>query len=351
MRTRKGDIFARLGGDEFGLLLDHCNEEEATQVADSFVQSLSGFSFDWEGNSFNITPSVGIAIIDQDSTSAAEAMRQADIACYVAKQSGRNRCHPYREADENIVSPLGEMNLIKDIRSAISDNRFTLHFQPILELNSSKPSIFEVLVRMVAIDGSLISPGTFIPIAERYGLMQQIDLWVVNRVLEEFGNGGDSGDSPHLSINISGSTIESKEVRGQIHNCLQRHASLANKLIFEITETEAVSNIKRAAGFMRELKKLGCRFALDDFGTGFSSFAYLKNLPVDYIKIDGTFVRDIIDDPTDQAMVRSIIHIAHSLDKKAIAEFVETRDILELLKQFGVDYVQGYHTGVPRPSI
>lgn len=351
MRTRKGDVLARLGGDEFGLLLDDCDEAQALQVAGSFVQSLSGFSFDWEGLSYNITPSVGISLISKDTVTAAEALRQADIACYVAKQGGRNRSHLYKDSDEKIVSPVGEMGLINDIRAAINEDRFVLHYQPIFRTGSVRADIYEVLLRMVATDGTLISPGTFIPIAERYGLMPQIDSWVVSKVLELLASDYLNSPETCLSVNLSGSSIGSKDVLDQFRKNIRKHRKQAAKLIFEITETEAVGNIQRAGEFMRQLKQLGCRFALDDFGTGFSSFAYLKHLPVDFIKIDGTFVRDIVDDPTDQAMVRSIINIAHSLNKDAIAEFVENEDILELLKQFGVDYVQGFHTGKPKAEI
>ena len=350
-RTRRGDILARLGGDEFGVLLEQCAEGQVKQAADSFVESLDDFRFEWEGRTYDITPSVGVSMIDLSTASPAEALRQADIACYVAKQGGRNRSHVYRLSDDQDLSPVGEMNLINDIRAAIAEDRFVLHFQPVINARENTVTMYEALLRMEAVDGTLISPGAFIPVAERYGLMPQVDLWVLNKILNILVSDEFLQSNLYLSINLSGSSVGSEDVLSQICESIQSRKIHADRMILEITETAAVGNIQRAGEFMRQLRKAGCRFALDDFGTGFSSFAYLKHLPVDYIKIDGTFVRDILDDPIDQAMVRSIIHIAHSLGKQTIAEYVEDEAIFRHMNELGVDFVQGFYTGSPKPQL
>ncbi len=344
-RTRQADTLARLGGDEFGVLLIDVGPDEAVRIAEDFVAALSGFQFSWEGRHYDITPSVGITMIDQHTTAPAEALRRADIACYVAKRDGRNRAHMYDPEDEQQLAMLGELSLVRDLREALATDRFTLHFQPIVHTASGGHVMHEALVRMVGVDGELITPGTFIPVAERYGLMPLVDRWVVATALKHISACAEN--RPTLSVNLSGASLGDTDLLQLLTSYLGRDASLGKSLVLEITETAAVSHIERAGEFMRELKRLGCQFALDDFGTGFSSFAYLKHLPVDYVKIDGTFVRDIVTDPVDQAMVRSINHIAHSLGKETIAEFVENDEILRHLREFGVDYVQGYHIGRP----
>lgn len=348
-RLRKGDILARLGGDEFGVLLENIPVDKLDNVARSYIKALDGFHFHWDGKQYDITPSLGISLINRDTKSSAEAMREADIACYIAKREGRNRYHLYSPDDESGLDTLGEMGVVNDIRRALVNNDFVLYRQPIVEIASGKASIHEFLLRLKSNENELIGPASFIPVAERYGLMPMIDQWVVRHTLiylqKQFGQ----GTAGICSINLSGASFGDNELLGIFRTFIHKQPGLAKFVMIEVTETSAVRHIEKAIDFMRELCALGIRFALDDFGTGFSSFAYLKHLPIEFIKIDGTFVRDIITDPVDQAMVRSINHIAHSLGKKTIAEFVENEEILKYLQEIDVDMVQGYHIGRPGP--
>jgi diguanylate cyclase (GGDEF)-like protein/PAS domain S-box-containing protein len=348
-RLRKGDILARLGGDEFGVLLENIPIDQIDAVARSYIKALDGFQFHWEGKQYDITPSLGISIIDKDAQSAAEAMREADIACYIAKRDGRNRYHLYSPNDESGLDTLGEMGLVNEIRRALVSNDFALYQQPIIEMATGKVVINEFLLRLRAGGKEVISPASFIPVAERYGLMPMIDQWVVRQTLTCLQQQLARSEAGMVSINLSGASFGDSELLGIFNSFLKSQPELAKYIMIEVTETSAVRHIEKAIDFVRDLRRLGVSFALDDFGTGFSSFAYLKHLPVEYIKIDGTFVRDMIADPVDQAMVRSINHIAHSLSKKTIAEFVESEEILDRLREIGVDMVQGYHVGRPAP--
>ena len=348
-RLRKGDILARLGGDEFGVLLEHVPLDMIDKVARSYINALENFHFNWDGKQYDITPSLGISVIDKHTQSAAEAMREADIACYIAKRDGRNRYHLYSPNDESGLDTMGEMSVVNDIRNALVNNSFSLYQQPIVETDSGRVVINEMLLRLHGQDKEVISPASFIPVAERYGMMPMIDQWVVRQSLQILQQQLAAGTESMISINLSGSSFGDSELLTVFKTILAQHPELAQYVMVEVTETSAVRHIEKAIDFMRELCNLGIRFALDDFGTGFSSFAYLKHLPIEYIKIDGTFVRDIMTDPVDQAMVRSINHIAHSLSKKTIAEFVENQDILNHLKEIGVDMAQGYHIGRPGP--
>ncbi|MDH5181450.1 MAG: EAL domain-containing protein [Gammaproteobacteria bacterium] len=351
-RLRQGDTLARLGGDEFGVLLENVAPENLETIAQSYINCLQDFRFGWDGADFDITPSVGVAIIDANTTSAAETLREADIACYVAKRSGRNRHHIYSHDDEAQLDTVGELSVVNELRSALTENNFKLFFQPIVELATGNIVLHEVLLRLQRnSDTSLLAPGSFIPVAERYGLMPMIDLWVVKAAVHLLQEKLQQGKRLPLTINLSGMSFGDTEILKFMREALQQEPNLAGLIMIEVTETAAVRHIDKAIEFMRELGKLGVRFALDDFGTGFSSFAYLKHLPVDYLKIDGTFVRDILVDPVDQAMVRSINHIAHSLGKLTVAEFVENEEMLQYLREIGVDMVQGYHIGRPGPEL
>jgi diguanylate cyclase (GGDEF)-like protein/PAS domain S-box-containing protein len=348
-RVRQGDIFARLGGDEFGVIIDSIDIDNIAVLIDSYQQILQGFQFSWHNNKYDISCSIGATIITRATTSSAEAMRQADIACYIAKKNGRNRYHLYQDQDQYEIATMGEVNIANDIRHALEHDNFVLYFQPIISLNSGD-CFYEVLVRMEK-NGDVLMPGAFIPVAERHGLMLDIDLWVIRHALEAISQKLASSTPCRLTINLSGTSLGHDEVNELLRDKIQQQPEIAQYIHIEITETSAVGQIDKVVKLMSALRKLGVTFALDDFGTGFSSFTYLKHLPVDFIKIDGTFVRDIVDDPVDQAMVRSINHIAHSLNKITIAEFVESEAILQELKVIGVDMVQGYHIGKPAPKI
>lgn len=350
-RTRQGDILARLGGDEFGLILDDINPDQLNVIAGEYINALDDLKFQWEGEEYEVTCSIGAIIIDKEIYSPAEALRRADIACYAAKDSGRNRCHIYTDSDEKEITRLGEIKVVNRIKEALKKDEFTLFFQPIRHTNSGEIAIFEVLLRLQQDDNTLLGPGNFIPIAERHGITTDIDIWVVRNAINLLCEKNKEQKECQLTVNLSGASLGNKEILEIVRDFALKNPNLAQHLVLEITETAAVTQIDKASQFIKELRELGIRFALDDFGTGFSAFSYLKHLPVDFIKIDGSFVRDVADDPVDQAMVRSINHIAHSLGKLTIAEFVENEEILDILKEIGVDMVQGYHLGRPAPDL
>ena len=346
---RETDLLARLGGDEFGVLLKHCPIKKATEIAEKLRNLIKEFRFVWQDKTFEIGVSIGIAPIDQHTENSAAVMSAADVACYAAKDLGRNRYHIYAPEDEELTRRHGEMNWVSRIRSAIDENRLILYRQAINTAHSELQQEIhtEILVRMVDEEGKLIAPGQFIPAAERYNLMPQIDRKVIELTLAHMAKDPKAPQS--VAINLSGTTIGDDQFLSFIHDRLDMFNIEASRICFEITETAAITKLSSAIHFMRELKKLGCRFALDDFGSGLSSFSYLKNLPVDYLKIDGAFVRDIISDPYDRAMVEAISRVGRVMGLKTIAEFVENDEILEQLRVIGIDYVQGYGIEKPRP--
>lgn len=353
-RVRKSDVLARLGGDEFGVLLGDADLDTAREVAGELLKAIDEFTFEGQGVHYDISTSIGIATIDKQTSSSAEVLRLADIACYIAKRAGRNRYHIYSGDDSQEISAMGEMKLATDIKHALLEDRFVLHYQPIISIQTDeKTRHFEVLLRMKGENGSLISPAIVIPTAERFSLMTQVDIWVVTHAIKILAELQATEQDIVFSINLSGTSLGDEALQESIKSNMSRYDLNEGSLIFEVTETAAVSvaTLEQTTEFMEHLRTRGCKFSLDDFGTGFSSFAYLKYLPVDYVKIDGTFVRDILSDPVDQAMVRSINQISHSLGKKTVAEFVESAEILEQIKLIGIDYAQGYAIGKPEPDI
>jgi diguanylate cyclase (GGDEF)-like protein/PAS domain S-box-containing protein len=347
-RLRQGDVLARLGGDEFGIILDNVRDDQLYDIAGKFSRALSNSLFQWEGNDYNITCSVGVAMIDERTLSSAEAMRQADIACYAAKDAGRNRFHIYSGTEkENSTSMLGELSMVRSLTRAMAEDGFTLLFQPIMNLHTRAIDSHEALLRLRNENSSLIRPMKFIQVAERNGMMPEIDKWVLGKTLDLLRDAEYARQLGMLTVNLSGQSIGDPEILEMIADFARVCPQQAGQLSLEITETAAVTHLDRASLFINELRSLGVRFALDDFGTGFSSFAYLKHLQVDYIKIDGTFIRDVVNDPVDNAMVRSMNQIAHSLNKNTVAEFVESEEILDMLQEIGVDNVQGYYIGKP----
>jgi diguanylate cyclase (GGDEF)-like protein/PAS domain S-box-containing protein len=353
-RVRKSDVLARLGGDEFGVLLSDSDIEDAKEVAEALIEEMNGYTFEGQGLKYDISTSIGITIIDKNTLSAAEVLRFADIACYIAKRAGRNRYHIYSGDDTQEISAVGELQLATDIKQALVEKRFILHYQkikPIQEAESTRH--FEVLLRLKGEHGNLISPAVVIPTAERFNLMTQIDMWVVTEAIGVLAKLQQEGHDVAFSINLSGSSLGDQALQDCIKSNMSSYQLKDGSLVFEVTETAAVSvaTLEQTTEFMEHLRSKGCKFSLDDFGTGFSSFAYLKYLPVDYVKIDGTFVRDILKDPVDQAMVRSINQISHSLGKQTVAEFVESKEILEQIKLIGINYAQGYYIGKPDSSL
>lgn len=351
-QVRERDTLARLGGDEFGVLMEHCSLAQAERVAKALREAIEGLRFVWEGRSFDIGVSIGLVSITEFSESIANVLSAADRACYAAKDEGRNRVHVYHEDNAELARRHGEMQWATRIPRALEEHRFHLVSQPIVPLNSgvSRGEHYEVLIRMEDEEGRIVLPGAFLPAAERYNLSVKIDRWVTGRTLQWLADDPKRLRNLFLcTINLSGHSLGDEAFLQFIIRLFDQSNVPPKKICFEITETATIANLFNATRFMKALKELGCQFALDDFGSGFSSFAYLKSLPVDFLKIDGVFVRDIVDDPINLAMVKSINEIGHAMGKRTIAEHVENDAILEkLLSEIGVDYVQGY--GIARPQ-
>ena len=352
-RVRKSDTFARLGGDEFALLLDDCSMEGAVKLANTILQCINDFRFVWEDKSFVVGASFGMVSITPSSGTITDLIGAADSACYVAKDSGRNRIHVYKATDSILAQRRGEMQWLPLIREALENDGFILYGQKIQDLNDNTETgvHYETLVRMVRADGTHIPPMAFIPAAERYHLMPSIDRWVIKSAFEQLRRFHlkNLDNEQFWTINLSGQSLCDDDFLDYIIEQFN-HASISPRLVcFEITETAAVKNLSRAIEFMAKLKSMGCQFALDDFGSGLSSFTYLKKLPVDYLKIDGSFVKDMLDDPIDMAMVESINQIGHIMNLKTIAEFVEDEATLEKLREMTIDFGQGYCIHRPQP--
>ncbi len=346
-KSRETDTFARLGGDEFGLLLESCPIEKASMLAEEVRKTVEEFRFHWDNKTFKVGISIGIVTITKTSGSIKEIQSAADTACYMAKEQGRNRIHIY-EIDSNAIAKLtNETNWFNRINTALDDNNFVLYFQQIASLNNSNHEHYEVLIRMLDKEGNTIPPGSFIPAAERFDIMSSVDSWVIKNTLlimqeEKFKN-------INFSINLSGQSLGDLTFMKNCITQLEESAVNPERVCFEITETAMIANLSNAIRSVSVLQGLGCKIALDDFGSGLSSFAYLKNLPVDYLKIDGSLIKDLETDPVNVTMVKSIIHIGHSMNLETIAEYVENDAILEILRDLKIDYVQGYGIAKPVP--
>jgi len=350
---RSGDTFARLGGDEFGILLENCALDDALNIANALCEEIRNYRFMWDGKAFDVGVSIGLVPITA-TESITQLLSHADLACYMAKDLGRNRVHVYTVEDEALSRRQKELHLASTLSGALERNSFRLYCQSIRALNPEARSgaeHYEVLLRLVDSDGKEISPTNFIPAAERYNLMPAIDRWVIRNTLACFASFRHKlAPGPiFISINLSGNSLSDENLQSYIEEQLRDFDVPAETICFEITETGAITNLSHATRFMQALKGIGCRFALDDFGSGLSSFAYLKNLPVDFLKIDGEFVRQIVDDPIAYAMVGAINHIGHVMGIETIAEFAENDAIIAALTDLGVDYAQGYGIGMPKP--
>ena len=352
-KLRDHDLLARLGGDEFGVLLEGCPLPKAIAIAETLRVLVHDFRFVWMDKSFEIGVSIGLVPISEQFASVTELLSAADTACYVAKDLGRNRVHAYEPDDAMLVKHQGEMHWVQRISKAIDDNRLCLYCQPIIALREDKraPPSFEILVRLQDEHGQMIPPMAFIPAAERYGVMVAVDRWVLRAALDAWQRvcAACAAEQVMFAINISGSSLCNDKFLDFVLDSVATSNVPGECLCFEITETAAVSNFQQAQRFITRLRELGCRFALDDFGCGLSSFTYLKNLAVDFLKIDGSFVRDMAHDPIDYAMVESINQLGHVMGIQTVAEFVENPATLEKLRQLGVDFAQGYALSEPVP--
>lgn len=350
-KVRESDTLARLGGDEFGILLEGCPLDSAVVMANDLRKLINEFRFSWDGKIFSVGLSIGLVVVDKNSPDVSSLLSVADAACYSAKDAGRNRVHVYGKKDSEAAKRRGEMQWLPRIHRALEGDMFELFGQKIESTNpedNACPHI-ELLLRMHEEGGVIIGPGAFIPAAERYNLMSTIDRWVVENGLKYLASNPtyEGCDNFMLNINLSGASLAEPGFLEFMLALIEEQDISADRLCFEVTETAAISNLDDAISFITSLKAIGCSFALDDFGSGLSSFAYLKHLPVDYLKIDGGFVKDMLDDPIDRAMVEAINRVGHVMGIKTVAEFVENGDILEALRETGVDFVQGYHIDKP----
>ena len=371
-RLRQSDILGRLGGDEFGILLRNVDAENAHQVAEKFRTLLVGYDFIREGRNYKIHASIGVALINNETSSPGEVLSNADIACHIAKGKGRNSSHLYTQEHDNKLAMDMELGWSVRLHQALEKNNFQLYYQPIISLheidltdlpsdgslchhlsktNINSISTYEVLLRLHNSHGEPISPNAFLPTAERFNMMRDIDQWVINATMQRMAELGPENEHVTFSINLSGQSLDAEVLVPLFQKGIEKYRIDPKRFLFEITETCAINDIRSACSLIDRLSALGCRFALDDFGTGYCSFSHLKRLPVDYIKIDGMFIKDILNDPMDMAIVRSITNIAHTLGKQTIAEFVESPEVLSLLKECGVDYVQGFYVARPNAKL
>jgi len=346
-KLRKVDILGRLGGDEFGVILPNTDREQAETVALGLLRSLAEENGGLGDISTPVTASIGIVIFPADGNTPGNLLAMADAAMYRVKDNGRNGFHVYRDGDQTLLEMQAKLKWEHRIRDALEHDRFVLHYQPIFRLNTGNVAHYEVLLRMRDDDGSLITPAAFLEVAERFGMIRDIDRWVLRNAIRTQARSIDAGQPVSLAINLSGRHFGNPEVLDWIQGYIRDSGAEAARLIFEVTETAAVENIAQAARFTDALHHLGCRIALDDFGVGYSSFHYLKHLPVDMIKLDGSFVRNIARDHFDRAFVKAMSEMASGLDITSVAEFVESAEVVPVLQALGVALGQGYHLGRP----
>jgi diguanylate cyclase (GGDEF)-like protein len=349
-RIRQNDSLARLGGDEFGVLLNSCSLDNALKVAENLRQAIQDFHFVWEDKTFRVGVSIGAVGVDRYSSGIHNLLSAADSACYMAKERGRNRVQLYLKTDEDLARQHGETLWISRITEALNNDKFELYCHPIVSVSpAGSPSHhYEVLLRLREHNGDLIPPGAFIPAAERYNMICLVDRWVVDHIFDYLQRQRLTSRL-RFSINLSGKSLGDKALLEHIERRLRNGDVGKHEICFETTESAAIISLATARHFMESLKLLGCYFSLDDFGRGMSSFSYLKTLPVDCLKIDGSFIRNIIIDPVARAMVNAINQIAHTMKLQTIAEYVENQPILDELQRLEIDYAQGFHICKPFP--
>jgi diguanylate cyclase (GGDEF)-like protein/PAS domain S-box-containing protein len=346
---RRGDTLARLGGDEFGLLLENCSQSNAIDLAQSIVDCVRRFRFAWNDQNFTIGISIGVVPINANTDSAIQVMSQGDVACYTAKDMGRNRIHIYDANGSEPASFHKELFQAADLREALTDDRFEIHAQPIYYIGEEHKSLhhYELLIRLVDKSGNLVAPGKFLPAAERYGMMSAVDRWVVKYACRTFGSSIQLPPDVGLSINLSRSSLLDEPLIDEIIHEIGRSPLLGKQICFEISESAASLNLSDALRNIEQLKTTGCEVALDDFGSGLSSFAYLKSLPVDYLKIDGSFIQDMANDSIDRSMITMINDVGHMIGTQTVAKSVENEKSMVELKKLGIDFIQGFYCGRP----
>ena len=350
-RLRKTDMLARLGGDEFGILLENCGLEDGERVAESIREAVARFRFERRKRIFALAVSIGMIRLDNSIGRVTDALSAADAACYMAKQKGRNRVQVYAHGDDAVRVFHEEMGWVSRVYAALEEGRFCLHAQEITPLKSGGDAgrHVELLLRMVDLDGKLIPPMDFIPACERYNLMPQIDRWVIDAAFRELAarNVARPGEIVFCSVNLSGTSLADEALPAYIEERARLYGTPLDAICFEITETAAVQNLALAQAFIGRLQAMGCRFALDDFGVGMASLAYLKHLPAEYIKIDGFFIREMLEKPVNLAVIEAIQRIGLVTGHRTIAEHVDSSEKLERLRELGVDYAQGFGVGEP----
>ncbi len=344
------DIFARVGGDEFAIITRGRDVKSIMELAENLRQKVQDYTFEYQSQPFAVSLSIGVIPITGKEESIETLLQDVDSACYVAKQMGRNRVHLAHNDDVEVVKYRNDIAGIQNIRNALDNDHLTLYYQPVHRITETGTEMAhcEILLRIINEHGETLSPADFIPIAEKYNLMAEIDRWVISNVMAWVAKHQNDYQIPRFLINLSGLSFIDEDFLGFVINELDHHGVDPANIAFEITETAAMDNIKQANAFIDELRKIGCHFALDDFGTGFSTFEYLKNLTIDYLKIDGSLVKNIATDRVDREMVRAINEIGHTVGAKTIAEFVEDLTIVDILREIGVEYAQGY--GIQRPG-
>jgi diguanylate cyclase (GGDEF)-like protein len=351
-RVRLADVVARLGGDEFSVLLQNCGPNDALQVAHNVLKAVSSFQFVWGAHVFSLGVSIGVVVVNSTFKRLAQVMSAADTACYAAKDGGRNRVVVYQEDAATVARQRADADWVGRAKRALADNRLFLEAQPIraLSLGSREPPHYELLVRMRDDSGRAVPPGAFLPTVERYNLSVRYDRWVIGAALKWMqDNVAAMSRVSRFFVNLSRDSVVDPTTAASIRNALGEAGVDPRRIGFEVPEKVAIGNLTQANHLFADLRRIGCTISLDDFGSGVSSFAYLKALGADYLKIDGMFVGNISQDKVDYAMVRSITDIGHVMGKRVIAESVESEDVLEKLGEIGVDYAQGFCVGAPRP--
>ena len=349
--VRARDTLARLGGDEFAVILEHCTSEQAQRVAQQICDRMDDFRFAHDGRRFRIGTSIGLVPVDARWTATAAIMQAADTACYAAKEAGRNRVHAWFDTDQAMRTRHGQMQWTSRIEQALDEGRFALFAQRILPLTTVARGLHaEILLRLVDTDGALVLPGAFLPAAERFHLASRIDRWVLKQVLDWMRGAGPLETIDSLSINLSGQSVGDRAFhRWALEQLGDAGAAMRSRLCLEITETAAVTHMSDAVLFIEQVRAAGVKVALDDFGAGASSFGYLKTMPVDFLKIDGQFIRDLVTDPLDEAAVRCFVDVAKVVGIRTVAEFVDQPAVLQRLREIGVDYAQGFLIHRPAP--